>query len=403
MVIQTGLKQSELGLIPEDWEVKYFGEVCVPSKTKLNPLVHLNMKCVELENISQDTGRLIGISDSTESVSMKSVFQQGDVLFGKLRPYLKKFLFADFEGICSTEIWVLKANSSILSKFLFYEVQSTRIINAANVSVGTKMPRAEWKTVSKTQILLPPIIHQKAIAEALSDMDALIAQNEKLLEKKKAIKQGVMQELLKPKEGWVTKKLGEMGICYRGVSYDPTSDLESSQSIRTYTLLRSTNIQKGQLSLNELQYVKKYKVRPFQVIKESDILICMANGSKQLVGKAALMKNVTSDLFTFGAFMGVFRVHPSVDPLFVFALMESESYRSYIDVLLSGSSINNLNGSSIESMEFKIPDEVGQKKISSVLESIIYEIDSLQAKLSKLYSQKQGMMQALLTGKIRLV
>jgi len=206
---KPGYKQTELGWIPEDWEVKTIGEICSPSKVKFNPLFSENRKCVELEDLSQGTGRLLSISNSSNKMSLKTVFLKGESLLGKLRPYLRKYLFAEFDGVCSTEIWVLKSKLGIDPKFLFYQVQSDKIIEAANLSTGTKMPRAEWNTVSETEIFSPEnIIEQTAIATALSDMDRYIHSLEALIAKKRLIKQGAMQELLTPKEDWEVRKLG---------------------------------------------------------------------------------------------------------------------------------------------------------------------------------------------------
>ena len=181
----------------EDWEVKKLGEICSPSKKRINPITsQLNYKCVELEHISQETGRLTGYTYSKDLKSQKSLFLKNDVLFGKLRPYLKKFLFAEFDGVCTTEIWVLKKTINVESKWLYYLVQSNKIIEVANQSTGTKMPRAEWKVVGDVDVPLPPLPEQKAIADILSDMDSEIETLEKKLVKYKQLKQGLMQNLL---------------------------------------------------------------------------------------------------------------------------------------------------------------------------------------------------------------
>jgi type I restriction enzyme S subunit len=122
----------------------------------------------------------------------------------------------------------LKSEINVKNKFLYYLVQSDKIIEAANISIGTKMPRAEWKTVSETLIPLPTLPEQTAIATALSDMDALITQTDRLIQKKKAIKQGLMQELLSPKEGWEVRKLGDAIKVSRGGSPRPIQNYLTS-------------------------------------------------------------------------------------------------------------------------------------------------------------------------------
>ena len=216
--IPPGYRKNDIGIIPEDWEVKRLGEICFPSNKRINPKTsEVNYKCIELENITPETGRLIGYSYLRDSKSEKTLFLKGSVLFGKLRPYLRKYFLPNFEGVCSTEVWVLIPKDNIESGYLYYLVQTDRIISSANQSIGTKMPRAEWNIVGSTYVPLPPLSEQRAIARVLSDFDRLIESLDRLIEKKKLIKKGAMQLLLTGKKRlpgfkgeWVRKRLGEV-------------------------------------------------------------------------------------------------------------------------------------------------------------------------------------------------
>ena len=153
--------------------------------------------CVELDHIGQADGKLIARSTARHSTSLKYVFSSGDILFGRLRPYLRKYWQADCNGICTTEIWPLTPNPErIYGGFLYGIVQSDQFIDMASASYGTHMPRADWSLLRNLQIFLPGIREQRAIATVLSDMDAEIAALDQLLEKTCAIKQGMMQQLL---------------------------------------------------------------------------------------------------------------------------------------------------------------------------------------------------------------
>ena len=153
--------------------------------------------CVELEHIEQGTGRLLGYTETSEESSLKSVFQEDDVLFGKLRAYLRKFWLASCKGVCSTEIWALVAKQPLLTpQFLFQLVTTDRFIETASSAYGTHMPRSDWNVVKNYEISLPPLHEQTAIVAILSDMDAEIAALEEKLTKSRQIKQGMMQELL---------------------------------------------------------------------------------------------------------------------------------------------------------------------------------------------------------------
>jgi len=132
----------------------------------------------------------------------------------------------------------------------------------------------------------------------------------------------------------------------------------------------------------------------------------MANGSRSLVGKAGRFQSEQEleALHTYGAFMGSFRPSTeSSDPTFVFYLFQTDAYRRHVMLLLAGSSINNLTPASLESHTVQVPAiKAEQTAIATVLSDMDAEIASLEAKLTKARQIKQGMMQELLTGRIRL-
>ena len=130
----------------------------------------------------------------------------------------------------------------------------------------------------------------------------------------------------------------------------------------------------------------------------------MANGSRDLVGKAARFVADDGLKYTFGAFMGAFRPNAqSANPAFTFFLFQTEAYRTHIATLLAGSSINNLRPTSVEALATRIPVDIAeQTAIAASLSDMDAEIAALEQKLAKARSLKQGMMQELLTGRIRL-
>ena len=203
----------------------------------------------------------------------------------------------------------------------------------------------------------------------------------------------------------------------RGVSYKGDSDLSDGDTPTTVRLLRSNNVQNSLIQFDDVQYVNHDCVSDEQILRRDDIVICMANGSKVLVGKTGLYKDSQDARYTFGAFMGCFRSSSDqAHATFVRYLFLTKQYQDYISNLLAGSSINNLTPKSIESLLFNVPplkeqeaiaealsvlDE--QTKISEVLWSMDDELEALIEQVSKLRMVKEGMMQDLLTGKVRLV
>jgi type I restriction enzyme S subunit len=181
-----------------EWETRRLGEIVGVRNQKVLPSeVDPDTPCVELEHIGQGDGQLLAFSTARDSTSTKYRFVAGDVLFGRLRSYLRKFWYADRDGICSTEIWPLMVDAEQAdSAFLHAIVQTDRFVEAASISYGTHMPRADWGVMRNLGLSLPHVHEQRAIVTVLSDVDAEIVALEQLRDKTRAIKQGMMQQLL---------------------------------------------------------------------------------------------------------------------------------------------------------------------------------------------------------------
>lgn len=182
----------------DEWVEKPLEQIMRIRKDRINPSVHDNIRCIELEHIESVSGHLLGWVDSTNQRSIKAVFQPGEVLFGKLRPYLRKYYAPTFNGVCSTEFWVFTAaDNAVVNSYIYHLVQTYKFLEAANSTTGTKMPRADWSLMKDIVFLLPSETkEQTTIAEILSDMDAEIDALTAKLEKARRIKQGMMSELL---------------------------------------------------------------------------------------------------------------------------------------------------------------------------------------------------------------
>ncbi len=266
------------------------------------------------------------------------------------------------------------------------------------------------QNLQRVLALVPPQPEQRAIAAALSDVDALLGWLDRLIAKKRHLKKAAMQQLLTGQTRlpgfsgeWEAKRLGDLGKCLRGVSYKGDSDLSTHDTSATKRLLRSNNVQNASVVTSEVQFVNAERVAAHQILQRDDILICMANGSKALVGKAGLFTTENGYAYTFGAFMGCFRTtENNANSTFVFYLFQTNHYRDCINNALAGSSINNLMPSSIECLEFNLPNSAEQTAIATSLSDMDAELDALQSRRSKTQALKQAMMQELLTGRIRL-
>jgi type I restriction enzyme S subunit len=163
------------------WKECKFEDIAELRRESFDPTDNLILPYIGLEHIEQKNLRLIGVGSSEEVSSQKSKFYPKDILYGKLRPYFQKVYQPSFGGICSTDIYVIKAKDGINSRFLFYLVATDQFTSLANSgSTGTRMPRADWKFLSKTLWRIPPLPTQKAIAEILSSLDDKIELNNQI-------------------------------------------------------------------------------------------------------------------------------------------------------------------------------------------------------------------------------
>ena len=172
-----------------------FAELASRRSEKYDPRSGEQMPCVELEHIEQETGRIIGSIPSTQQSSIKCVCKAGDTLFGKLRPYLRKYAFVKKDMVCSSEIWSLVPSEAIIPEYLFYLVQTDEFIKIANISSGTKMPRAEWSNIEKSVFTVPSKGVQAKIVQTLRGLDSRILDAIDMLDELHFLKRGLMQQL----------------------------------------------------------------------------------------------------------------------------------------------------------------------------------------------------------------
>lgn len=181
---------SEFG----EWEINIICDVFTNKSKNFNPQNEGNLPCIELEHLSQNTGKILGTIESCEQQSTKNLFEKNSVLFGKLRPYLRKFAKPKFKGVCSSEIWVL-TGLKISNDYLFQFVQSEQFTELTNIQSGSKMPRADWNVIADSEIEFPCLEEQTKIANFLSSIDQKIEVVAQQIEQAKQWKKGLLQQM----------------------------------------------------------------------------------------------------------------------------------------------------------------------------------------------------------------
>ena len=159
---------------PDGWQKVRLGDVASLRREQVKPVGYDSQPYVALEHIVPG-GSLTGYGKASDSVSHKTMFCKGDVLYGKLRPNLRKVVRAEFDGVCSTEILAVRSRDSANAYFLSHLFRSEQLHGYAMQGItGTKMPRTSWGHLRGFEILLPPLAEQRAIAAVLDSIDEAI-------------------------------------------------------------------------------------------------------------------------------------------------------------------------------------------------------------------------------------
>ena len=388
--LPKGYKNTEVGVIPEDWEVKSISEIVDVDTDNLTTSTNPDyvFKYISLEDV--DFGILRNYSEQifkfAPSRARRKV-KKGDILISTVRPNLKSHLLITEEvqdWICSTGFSVLRSKNQTDNVFLFNHFFAS-IINRQieNLITGSNYPAINSKEVKSLQIPLPPTkAEQTAIATALSDADALINSLSTLIAKKRNIKQGAMQKLLKPKEGWEVKKLGEIAFVNMGQS--PLSEYYNSEGIGLPLVQGNADVE------NRKTIIRFYTSMITKKGKAGDIIMSV----RAPVGEIA---KATSEC-CLGR--GVCSISFDNEYLYHYLIYFEKSWAK----LSTGSTFDSVNSKQVKELEIPIPiSKEEQTRIATILSDMDAEIQALETKLEKYRKIKLGMMQNLLTGKIRLV
>jgi type I restriction enzyme, S subunit len=390
--LKEGYKQTEVGIIPEDWNVYRIQEL-IDNKTIVD---HLDGNHGELYPKSHEfqsygipyitandlVNRFVSfqkckfLSQEKASLFRKGIAKNGDVLFAHnatVGPVSLLSTNLEYVILSTTATYFRCEPQKLNNYFLLYLLQSSLFVTQYQ-SVMAQSTRNQVPITAQRKLFipLPPTKEeQEAIACTLSDIDALIESLDRLLTKKRQIKQGAMQELLRSKDGWEKKRIGDVLTISHGRSQHEVVDENGD-----YPILASG----GQIGR-----AKTY------LYNKPSVLI----GRKGTIDKPQYMDRPFWTVDTL--FYSV--IHEPNNAKYLFYQFCLIPWREYNEA----SGVPSLNARTIESIEITVPSLKEQIEIANILSDMDAEIGSISAKLTKTRQLKQGMMHELLTGRIRLV
>ncbi|MDP5873839.1 restriction endonuclease subunit S [Streptococcus mutans] len=341
---------------------------------------------IEYEDVVSGSGSLIPGYERKETNKKGIIFQNGDVLFGKLRPYLKNWLLAEFDGKAVGDWWVLHSEK-LNSEFQYSLIQNSQFQEVANISTGTKMPRSDWKLVSEVKLFFPTLPEQEAIGTFFRQLDELLTLHQRKLDEVKNLKKSLLQKMF-PKNGeripevrfpeftaaWEQRKLGEvveitMGQSPSSKNYteNPSdyilvqgnADMKNGHVVpRVWTTQITKQAEKGDLILS---------VRaPVGDIGKTDYDVVIGRGVAAIKGNS-----------------------------FIFQLLTKMKITGYWTRFSTGSTFESINSDNLKNAQIIIPSLKEQEKIGKTFNSINSLISLHQRKLEHLQSLKRALLQQM--------
>lgn len=319
------------------------------------------------------------------------------------------FHYADGKFEVHQRVYAISGfHQNAYAKYVYYYMSKHFGNHATAHSVKATVDSLRLPTFKEFYLELPPLDEQIAIANALSDVDDLITKLSQLIDKKSNIKKGTMQELLTGKrrlprfnEEWKTVRLGEVASAYGGLSGKSKKDFLKGNS---YYIPFTNVIRNTTLDVQHLEPVLVSSSELQNKVINSDLIFNGSSETPDELGLCMTVENVEGPLYLNSFCFGVrFKPAAPIYSLFLAYYFRSDLGRKIMSKLAQGSTRYNLSKTKLLTQAIVIPSLDEQIAIANILSDMDVEIEALKAKRDKLILVKQGMMQQLLTGKIRLV
>lgn len=428
--MREGYKKTEVGIIPEDWEVKSIGEISSLVTKGTTPTTlgfdfqSEGINYIRSENINQ-FGRFEGdylkISKECNEKLQRSKIYENDILVSIVGYYLgKAAIVTKYECPANTNqnVAIIRiANNNYNNnyiKIIFDSIYLKKYINQ-NLTVGAQ-PSLSLEQIKKFKLPIPSLKEQEKIAEILSTVDSQIDDTEKLIEKSKELKKGLMQKLLTKGIGhseFKKTEVGEIPVEWKIHKVSSITNLIKSGLSRKLSdenigipCLRSNNIKESKLNLDDLKYWylvddKGANISDY-ILDNGDIIMNFINSPSQ-IGKGCIFNKNNLDCIYSTNLLRIKLDEEKMLTKFFYYYTQTERYKKEI-MLITKPAVNQASFTTTEFKEIKfpVPTIKEQNRIVDILSSVDKKIDEYENKKQKLEDVKKGLMQQLLTGKIRI-
>lgn len=390
--------------VPEGWTRQPLSRLCAEATDRMDPSSlsdNLASHYVGLEHVGQGTGRLEGCGSVADVVSQKSRFRSGDILYGKLRPNLRKVARPSFAGVCSTDIIVLRSKARADPDFLFQVLQSEPLVaHAVATAAGTKMPRTHARSILSFEIAVPPLDEQRRIAEVLRSVDEAIAASQATLQQSDATLSGLSDELFsatlsEDDSGWPQHPLEDMLgniIDYRGV---PPPKADSG-----IPLLTAKNVRFGYLDFEPREYIAEQDYDSWMrrgIPTAGDIMFT----TEAPLGNVAEFPDIKAALGQ--RTLTLVPKARALDAKFLKWLLLSKPAQALIWSHATGSTAKGIKQRTFRKLKFGFPALDEQVRIAELLEDIGAARDVAKLCSEAYAAMKAHLLSDLLSGHVRVL
>lgn len=398
--------------LPELWSYHRLGECCRKISDNYEPQNDGKKIYLGLEHLNSGFPSLAGKGNETDVRSTKNSFKENDVLFGKLRPYLRKAVLANFDGICSTDIFVIRAADKILPSYLIYLIHSDHFIkHAIATTSGVQHPRTSWSAIERFMIPVPSRSEQKKIAHILSTIQRAIEQQERLIQVTTELKKTLMHKLFtegtrgEPQketeigvvpENWTLKKIGDIARFQTGGT--PSRDNPKYWQNGTIPWVKTTEINYKEIDASE-EFITEEGLNnsAAKILNKGTLLVAMygqgiTRGRVAILGLNAATNQACAAI----------KPHDQ-DQILTWYLFYYLQYH-YQDLrdLGHGANQRNLNMELIKSFPLCFPEKGEQNEIVNVFKSIDKKIGFSVKKKYILKDLFRTLLHQLMTAQIRV-
>ena len=434
-MVKAGYKQTEIGAIPEDWDVKtlqnameenFITDQMDGNHGELYPRSHEfvafgvpYISANDFANGRVSFGSCKYLRPERAKKFKKGIAKDGDVLFAHNATVgpVAVLKCEDEFVILSTTATYYRCNENLLENYYLKSSFEAEYFKKQYTAVMSQSTRNQVPITAqrKFRVALPKRGEQKAIAEALSDVDGLIASLEALIEKKRQIKTGAMQQLLTGKvrlpgfgEGKGSKQteLGEIPEDWEIVNFSKLAEIDpenlgsNTDSNYAFNYISLEDASRGNLRGFSEQIFQSSPSRARRILKDRDVLFGTVRPNLK---SHYLFENHNGNWICSTGFAVLRAKEKIADPGFIFYSLFSRAVEKQIDTLIAGSNYPAVNSRDVNQLIIAKPNFDEQQAISKIIKGFDVEVGALEQRLAKTKALKQGMMQELLTGRTRLI